>query len=300
MIKGRHQHKRAIHCRFLCTKVTSEENCRDFCYVGLGGAEILKTSATKFDDGVAYEAWMGRWSRIVGEKFLTWLSPPQNLSWIDVGCGNGAFTELIHAKCDPSCIQGVDPSQEQLDVARSRVPSNTIEYKIGTAQALPLEDNIVEVAAMALAINLPPDPREAVAEMMRVTKPGGIVATYMWDIPNGGITMEPIRVALKEMGVDTPIFGETVTTPENMLELWQAAGLKDVSLTRIDITLSFKDFDEFWTSNTGTENTVVRAIKSLSDIDVETLKAKLRDRLINGSQGGISYGAFTNAVRGQA
>ena len=65
-------------------------------------------------------------------------------------------------------------------------------------------------------------------------------------------------------------------------------------------TNSFKNFDEFWTSNTGTENTVVRAIKSLSDIDVETLKTKLRDRLINGSQGGISYGAFTNAVRGQA
>ena len=111
--------------------------------------------------------------------------------------------------------------------------------------------------------------------------------------------MEPIRGGLKEMGVDTPIFGEKVTTPENMLDLWHAAGLKDVSLTRIDITLSYRDFDEFWISNTGTENTVVRAIKSLSEIDVEALKAKLRDRLINEAQGGISYGAFANAVRGQ-
>ncbi|HCH57241.1 MAG TPA: SAM-dependent methyltransferase [Rhodospirillaceae bacterium] len=260
----------------------------------------MKTSATKFDDGVAYEAWMGRWSRIVGEKFLTWLSPRKNLSWVDVGCGNGALTELVHAKYDPTSIHGVDPSQEQLDVARSRVPSDKVEYKIGTAQELPLEDNVVDVAVMALAINLPPDPRQAVAEMVRVTKAGGIVATYMWDIPNGGITMEPIRVALKEMGVDTPIFGEKVTTPENMLELWHAAGLKDVSLTRIDITLSYRDFNEFWISNTGTDNTVVRAIKSLSEIDVEVLKANLNDRLINDSQGGISYGAFTNAVRGKA
>ena len=46
-----------------------------------------------FTDGNAYERLMGRWSRIVGTAFLDWLDAPKNLRWLDVGCGNGAFTE---------------------------------------------------------------------------------------------------------------------------------------------------------------------------------------------------------------
>ena len=38
---------------------------------------------------------MGTWSRLVGDIFLNWLNPATGLRWIDVGCGNGAFTQLI-------------------------------------------------------------------------------------------------------------------------------------------------------------------------------------------------------------
>jgi len=59
-------------------------------------------SSLRFDDGAAYEQMMGVWSRLVGEVFLDWLKPAQGLRWIDVGCGNGAFTELIVSRCAPS------------------------------------------------------------------------------------------------------------------------------------------------------------------------------------------------------
>jgi ubiquinone/menaquinone biosynthesis C-methylase UbiE len=49
----------------------------------------------RYDDGAAYERMMGAWSRIAGEIFLDWLAPPPGLQWIDVGCGSGAFTELL-------------------------------------------------------------------------------------------------------------------------------------------------------------------------------------------------------------
>src|SRR3974390_977016 len=52
-----------------------------------------------FTDGKAYERRMGRWSRIVGEAFLDWLAVPKGLRWLDVGCGNGAFTEVLIARC---------------------------------------------------------------------------------------------------------------------------------------------------------------------------------------------------------
>ena len=49
----------------------------------------------RFDDGAAYEDFMGKWSQLAGDTFLHWLAPPPGLNWLDVGCGNGAFTELL-------------------------------------------------------------------------------------------------------------------------------------------------------------------------------------------------------------
>ena len=63
----------------------------------------------RFDDGDAYERGMGAWSRIAGEVFLDWLAPDPGLRWIDVGCGSGAFTELIVRRCAPADVQGIDP-----------------------------------------------------------------------------------------------------------------------------------------------------------------------------------------------
>ncbi len=73
-----------------------------------------------FNDGAAYEQMMGIWSRLAGEVFVDWLAPANGLRWIDVGCGNGAFTELIVDRCAPAEVHGVDPSDGQLAFARTR------------------------------------------------------------------------------------------------------------------------------------------------------------------------------------
>ena len=65
----------------------------------------------RFDDGAAYERMMGTWSRLAGEIFLDWLAPRSGLRWIDIGCGNGAFTELLVERCAPAEVQGIDPSE---------------------------------------------------------------------------------------------------------------------------------------------------------------------------------------------
>ena len=75
----------------------------------------------RFDDGAAYERMMGVWSRHAGEIFLDWVAPATGLHWVDVGCGNGAFTELLVKRCAPAMIDGVEPSEGQLDYARKRL-----------------------------------------------------------------------------------------------------------------------------------------------------------------------------------
>ena len=79
----------------------------------------------RFDDGAAYERMMGRWSQLAGAIFLDWLAPPAGLRWLDVGCGSGAFTELLVKRCAPATVYGIDPSQGQLAFARTRAAARS-------------------------------------------------------------------------------------------------------------------------------------------------------------------------------
>jgi ubiquinone/menaquinone biosynthesis C-methylase UbiE len=82
----------------------------------------------RFTDGAAYERMMGVWSRLAGTIFLDWLAPESGLRWIDIGCGNGAFTELIVDRCVPAAVQGIDPSEGQLAFARTRPASRVAQF----------------------------------------------------------------------------------------------------------------------------------------------------------------------------
>jgi ubiquinone/menaquinone biosynthesis C-methylase UbiE len=144
-----------------------------------------------FKDGEAYERFMGRWSRVAGEAFIGWLSLPDGLRWLDVGCGTGAFSELVVDRCAPAQVSAVDPAEDQIDYARTRPAAARIDYRIGEAQSLPYDDDAFDVAAMALVIVFLPEPLTAVKEMARVVKPGGTVATYMWDLLGQGFPLHP-------------------------------------------------------------------------------------------------------------
>lgn len=253
----------------------------------------------EFTDGEAYERSMGQWSRLAGEIFLDWLAPQTGLRWIDVGCGNGAFTELLVERCDPVEVQGIDTSEGQLAFARRRASTAIAVFQQGDAQALPFVDDVFDGATMALAINLIPQPAKAVAEMARVVRPGGWVASYIWDIMGGGFTMEPIRQALDEMGVATPFINAEICRMEGVRSLWENAGLDDVATRRIDIYVTYDDFDDFWDANTGVTDIVNKAIATLSPTEVEILKERLRAILPTDPEGHISYGAYANAVKGR-
>src|SRR5690242_12070492 len=111
---------------------------------------IRMDKAELFTDGKAYERMMGRWSRLVGETFLAWLDLPRGLRWLDVGCGNGAFTEEIIARCAPASVMAIDPSEDQLAYARTRARAEMADFRVGDARKLAFDDSSFDVAVMAL------------------------------------------------------------------------------------------------------------------------------------------------------
>src|SRR6516164_5429862 len=204
-----------------------------------------------FTDGEAYERMMGRWSRLTGETFLAWLDLPKGLRWLDVGCGNGAFTEEIITRCAPATVMAIDPSNEQLAFARTRPGAKMAKFEMGDAQKLSFGDGTFDVAIMALVLAFLLDPAKAVAEMTRVVRPGGWVATYMWDILNGGSPTTPIYTAIESLGSTLPVRPNPAASRlEAMHGFCEMAGLEAIETRVIRIPVRYADFDDFWDSNT--------------------------------------------------
>jgi ubiquinone/menaquinone biosynthesis C-methylase UbiE len=252
-----------------------------------------------FSDGKTYERMMGRWSKRVGVQFLDWLSAPKGLHWVEVGCGNGAFTEELIAHAAPRAVSSIDPSEGQLAFARTRPAATLAEFRLGDAQSLPFPDKSFDAAAMALVISFIPDPAKAVAEMARVVRPGGIVATYMWDIPGGGLPLAPVGRAFKAMGKEYSRTSDNASRREVMQTLWQDAGLREVETRVIRITVDFASFDDFCDSSLVPVGPAGQVIAKMSPVELEELKTHLRKLLPIAADGSIAYEAFANAVKGR-
>jgi SAM-dependent methyltransferase len=261
----------------------------------------MTESQAMFPDGAAYERLMGRWSRLTGQKFLDWLDLPSDLDWLDVGCGNGAFTDVIGQRSACRSLTGLDPSEAQIAYAQSRQGGCTgARFLIGDAQNLPFADASFDAAVMGLVIAFLPDPARGLAELARVTRPGGTVATYMWDLPAGGLPLAPLFRSLAAIGhPGTLPPSAAMSTPETLGALWAAGGLKDVQVETIRIAVSFSDFEDFWHSQTLPSGPQTATLRNLSPAETEALRDHLRASLPTDAAGRITYDGVATAVTGR-
>jgi SAM-dependent methyltransferase len=259
----------------------------------------VPVQSIRFDDGAAYERYMGKWSQLAGETFLDWLAPKPSLRWLDVGCGNGAFTEMLVERCAPVIVQGIDPSEAQLAFARTRPASRVAQFRQGDAMALPFPDDTFDVAVMPLVIFFVSNPAKGVAEMVRVVCPGGAVTAYAWDMIGGGFPYEALQAEMRSMGVAVPVPPSTdASRIEAMRDLWTGAGLDAVETREIAVQRTFADFDDYWITILGAPS-VGPKLAVMAPEDIALLKTRMRARLPINATGRITYGARANAVKGR-
>lgn len=130
---------------------------------------------------LAQSAVMERW-RAPGEVLyrevaeLTELAPGQDL--LVAGCGDGLMAEWLAVRTGAS-VTGVDPDRESLAVAEAHLRrgglTRAVTYEGAPLDDLPLEDSVFDAAVGEPAIAAAADPARAVAELVRVTKPMGVV-----------------------------------------------------------------------------------------------------------------------------
>lgn len=254
--------------------------------------------------GDSYDAYMGRWSRLIAPQFLAWLDCPEGLDWLEVGCGTGALSAAILARCGPRSLIAIDPSEGFLATARAAVPDQRVVFRAGDAQSLDLEADSRDVVVSGLVLNFVPDRTAALAEMTRVARAGGSVGFYVWDYPGGGVAfMRAFWDAATALDPEARDLTEDRRFPfctrDALSALAAAAGLRSVEAAAIEAPTVFRDFDDSWRPFTLGAGPAPGYCASLDPDARARLKQVLSARLPRRTDGSIALKARAWAIKGR-
>ncbi|TFD83989.1 class I SAM-dependent methyltransferase [Cryobacterium fucosi] len=254
----------------------------------------------RWEQGSPYERYIGRWSRLVAPEFLDWLGIPPGRRWLDVGCGTGVLCQEILGRSSPAEVIGVEPSAGFLAAARENLAGRARLYE-GSAEAIPLAGQAVDVAVSGLVLNFIPDQRAALAEMARVTVEGGTIGAYVWDYAgkmeliryfwDAAALLDPDAVSLHE-GSRFPS-----CRPDALGELFTEAGLADPEVRAIDIPTPFSGFDDYWEPFLGGQGAAPAYLMSLGEQRRAYLREILQARLPTQPDGSVPLSARAWAAR---
>jgi SAM-dependent methyltransferase len=272
--------------------------CRATLLVPLAITPIATLAAENlmFTLGDAYEMYMGRWSRLLAPSYVSFAAVKDGERVLDVGTGTGALAAAVEAKTRTSEIVGVDPSAGFIAYAKKAARSPRLRFEVGDGQALPYADAAFDQTMSMLVLNFIPDHEKALREMRRVTRPGGVISTCVWDYGDG---MESLRifwdeaVALEPAAAPKHERNMKLTRQGELGQLWRKAALIEVREEPLVIEQAFSSFDDYWgpfLKGTGPGGAYV---VSLDDERRRRLEARLRTRLL----GGKADGAFTLKAR---
>jgi SAM-dependent methyltransferase len=252
--------------------------------------------------GDAYEPYIGRWSRVVAREFLVWLGDAAGGTCIDVGCGTGALTQTVLATHDRAQVNAIDASTGFVSYARARTSNRRATFTVADARSLPFASESVDAAISALVLNFVPTPAAALAEMTRVVRRGGVVATYLWDYAAGMEIIRRFWDAVIELHPNTAELDEArrfpLCEPTALASLWTSAGLHSVESRAIEIPARFTSFDDYWAPFLGGQGPAPTYVKQLGDADREELRQHLHAALPRDEDGAIMMRARAWAVRG--
>jgi SAM-dependent methyltransferase len=206
------------------------------------GAETFHTSAD------AYDRHIGRYGPALAGGLISAAGVRPGQRALDVGCGPGALTAALAELLGASHVAAVDPSERFAQACASRVEGVRIE--VAAAEALPFRDGAFDAALSQLVVNFMTDAPAGVGEMRRVTRPGGTVASAVWDYADGmtllrrfwdaAMALDPSAADLDE-GRSMPH-----CRPDELQELWRAAGLQGMETSELVVDARYRDFDDLW------------------------------------------------------
>jgi len=220
----------------------------------------------------AYDRYMGRYSLLLSPQLADLARVRGGQRVLDVGCGPGALTNELVARLGAAAVAAVDPSESFVAAARARNPG--VEVLRASAERLPFPDRAFDATLAQLVVHFMTDPVVGLAEMARVTRPGGVVAACVWDHGGGqgplSLFWDAARLLDPGVHDESRLAG---AREGHMAELFEAARLREIEETAFSANLEHSSFDAWWepfTHGVGPGGAYV------ADLDAER-KAELRE-----------------------
>jgi SAM-dependent methyltransferase len=164
---------------------------------------------------------------------------------LDVGCGPGGLTAQLVERLGAGAVAAVYPSDAFVAAVHVRLPE--VDARMGVAEHLPFPDDTFDVTLAQLVVHFMTDPVAGLAEMARVTRPGGLVAASVWNHTTGGGPLSVFWRAVTDLDPTARDESELAGSREGHLaELCEAAGLNDIQPTSLTVTVGFATFEEWW------------------------------------------------------
>jgi len=193
----------------------------------------------------AYDRFMGQYSSQLSAELTDLAGIEAGQRVIDVGCGPGALTAELVRRLGGNAVAAVDPSEQFVEAARERHPG--VDVQLAPAEQLSFEDDEFDAALAQLVVHFMSDPVAGLAEMRRVTRPDGVVAASVWDLGGGRAPISPYWQAARDL--DPNLTGESDRAggrEGGLVELFKAAGLREVEQAELTATREYETFDEWW------------------------------------------------------
>jgi SAM-dependent methyltransferase len=193
----------------------------------------------------AYGRFMGRYSEPLAERFVELVDVRAGQRALDVGCGPGALVSALVPRLGADAVVAVDPSSTFVTAARERFAD--VDVRSAAAEDLPFDDASFDAALAQLVVHFMKDPVAGIAEMARVTRPGGTVAASVWDNAGDGGPLSLFWHAVHD--IDPTVQGEAPLAGSregHLAELFTAAGLPQVRSTELTVDVRYETFEDWW------------------------------------------------------
>lgn len=193
----------------------------------------------------AYARFMGIWSTPLAERFVGLLGLSAGQRALDVGCGPGVLTAPLVDRLGTGNVVAIDPSAPFVAATRTRLPD--VEVHQGSAEHLPFHDGVFDLAVAQLVVHFMTDPVAGLAEMRRVTRPGGVVAASVWDHAGGTGPLTTFWRGVHDVDSEASDEGGLPGTRDGHLaQLFAEAGLRDIEAETLTVSVQFETFEQWW------------------------------------------------------
>lgn len=253
----------------------------------------------------SYEKLMGRWSRRLAPLFIEHAGIAAGENVLEIGCGTGSLTFALAEAAAFDTLTAIDHSEIYLAAAQAKNRDPRIRMEQGDGCALRFADaGFDRTLSMLVLPSVLPQPETMVAEMRRVTRPGGVAAAAFWDSPGGSphqrmlwdiaAVLDDRARAVRDRTMSRPVYA-----PGALARMWTEAGFTEIDQQSLMIRMDFADFADYWEPFVSGEGALGEYVASLDGAARDRLEGHLRSAYLNGRPDGErSFVAVALSCRG--